>query len=377
MQLQPRSKQPQPKKKPVIWRKVSKRLTGLFQYVPSGTYYAYLSRRGKLYRESLQTKDLAFAKRKLIEYKRRLDRTEPKWGKITLAAWLEQHYAPTLRGSESTLAGKRRIIERVKRTWLAARTQPMCDLRPSEVERWLTEQFGDWTSGYYNTVLMLVRDALAMAVRDHALMENPAAHLKYRKRTKPIRLTPTFEQFNAIIADVRSQKFNADSADSADFLEACGLLGLGQAELAGMKREHIDLDSGRIIVHRHKTDVGFVIPLYPQARPLIERLCKGRKNSGYIFPLQQARKALSNACKRLGFPQFTHRSLRRMFITRCIELGVDVKVIAEWQGHRDGGKLILDTYSHVNPVHSQRMAQLLTTERPANVIALSKEQQAS
>jgi hypothetical protein len=66
-----------------------------------------------------------------------------------------------------------------------------------------------------------------------------------------------------------------------------------------------------------------------------------------------------------------------MFITRCIELGVDVKVIAEWQGHRDGGKLILDTYSHVNPVHSQRIAQLLTTERPANVIALSKEQQAS
>ena len=34
-----------------------------------------------------------------------------------------------------------------------------------------------------------------------------------------------------------------------------------------------------------------------------------------------------------------------MFITRAIERGVDVKVIAEWQGHKDGGKLILDTYS--------------------------------
>jgi hypothetical protein len=47
-----------------------------------------------------------------------------------------------------------------------------------------------------------------------------------------------------------------------------------------------------------------------------------------------------------------------MFTTRAIELGVDVKVIAEWQGHKDGGKLILDTYSHVNRVHSQRMAAL-------------------
>ena len=257
MQSHPRSKHhQQPKKKPV-WRKVSKRITGLFVYVPSGTFYAYLSRRGKLYRESLQTKDLAFAKRKLAEFKRRLDRT--------LVRWLEENYLPTLKGSESTLAGKRRIIERVKATWVAARTQPMCDLKPSEVERSLTKEFGDLTSGYYNTVLMPVRDALAMAVRDHALMENPAAHLKYRKRMKPIRLTPTFEQFKAIIADVRSQKFNDDSADSADFLEACGLLGLGQAELAGMKREHIDLESGRIIVYRFKTDTGFVIPIYPQA----------------------------------------------------------------------------------------------------------------
>jgi site-specific recombinase XerD len=43
-----------------------------------------------------------------------------------------------------------------------------------------------------------------------------------------------------------------------------------------------------------------------------------------------------------------------MFITRAIEKGADVKVIAEWQGHKDGGKLILDTYSHVNPTQFWR-----------------------
>ena len=61
-----------------------------------------------------------------------------------------------------------------------------------------------------------------------------------------------------------------------------------------------------------------------------------------------------------------------MFITRAIERGVDVKVIAEWQGHKDGGKLILDTYSHVNRAHSHRMAQLMTDGLPAeNVIPSS------
>lgn len=48
-----------------------------------------------------------------------------------------------------------------------------------------------------------------------------------------------------------------------------------------------------------------------------------------------------------------------MFITRCIEKGIDVKVIAQWQGHQDGGKLILGTYSHVRNVHAEEMAKKL------------------
>ena len=61
-----------------------------------------------------------------------------------------------------------------------------------------------------------------------------------------------------------------------------------------------------------------------------------------------------------------------MFITMAIERGIDVKVVSEWQGHRDGGKLILDTYSHVNRSHSQRMAQLMTIEQPENIVQMVK-----
>jgi hypothetical protein len=54
----------------------------------------------------------------------------------------------------------------------------------------------------------------------------------------------------------------------------------------------------------------------------------------------------------------------------AIERRIDVKVIAEWQGHKDGGKLILDTYSHVRPAHSAEMAKLMTMEKPSNVIPM-------
>jgi hypothetical protein len=61
-----------------------------------------------------------------------------------------------------------------------------------------------------------------------------------------------------------------------------------------------------------------------------------------------------------------------MFITMAIERGVDIRTIADWQGHRDGGKLILSTYSHVRSEHSQRMSQLMTTAQPDNIVAIPK-----
>src|SRR4029453_12890098 len=147
-----------------------------------------------------------------------------------------------------------------------------------------------------------------------------------------------------------------------------GLAGVGQAEAGSLTRADIDFDAGRIITFRHKTSTGFAIPIFPQLLPLLERVCAGKSNGGYIFKLRDAKKALAGACRRLGYPAFSQRSLRRMFITRAIQLGVDVKTIAEWQGHRDGGKLILDTYSYVNPMHSQRMAQRMSDQKSENVV---------
>jgi len=355
-----------PKRK---WLKVSKRIPGLYQYVPSGVYHARVRHGGKLYRESLKSKDLAFAKRKLADFKQRLERTDPRYSKIPLAAWLDI-YAGTLKGAAGAIAAKLRIIAKIKETFFAAR-KAMRDLKKSELLTWLNEEYGDHSESYWNSALALVRDALDMAVQDHVIMENPAADLAYRKRSDPIRLTPTFEQFKAIVADVRAQSFNREAGESGDFIEFIGLAGLGQAEVSSIKRSDVDLRAGRIIIYRHKTDKGFAIPIYPQLRPLVEKLCEGKKHSERLLSIKQARKAITNACKRLDFPIYTHRSLRRMFITRAIERGVDVKVIAEWQGHRDGGKLILQTYSHVNPVHSNRMAQLMSDGEPENVIPIT------
>jgi Site-specific recombinase XerD len=234
---------------------------------------------------------------------------------------------------------------------------------------WLARyQFGAASRNFHIQVL---KDVFDLAVRDKIIVVSPAQHLRYVKRDKPIRRTPTFEQFQAIVESIRAQRFNGHDADeSADFVEFIGLAGLGQAEASALEWPDIDWQREQITTFRHKTKSGFAMPLYPQLRSLLEKRHAKKTDDGRVFRINDAGRALGAACKRLKLPAFSHRSFRRMFITRAIEKGVDVKVISEWQGHKDGGKLILDTYSHVNRVHSQRMAQLMTTEQPENVVPM-------
>jgi integrase len=351
-----------------IWTKV-KSERGLYRYNPSGQFFARVRFHGKIYRRKLDTEDLDLARRKLRAFKDGLERTDSTKGNSSFGKVLED-YSATLSVADATKAYKRAIIGKLKTTWFGIDTLPLRTVKPSQVKAWLAKHYGDLSASYYNSALTVIRDALELAVQDHVILESPAAALTYHRRKQPIRTTPTFEQFKAIVSEIRSQRFNADAEQSSDFIEFVGLAGLGQAEASAIKRSDVDLDSGQIIIYRHKTDVGFVIPIYPQLRPLVERLCHGKAHNARLFAVSQARKALRNACARLGFPSFTHRAMRRMFVTRAIERGVDVKVISEWQGHRDGGKLILQTYSHVRPEHSNRMAQLMSTDEPENVIPL-------
>ena len=76
-----------------------------------------------------------------------------------------------------------------------------------------------------------IKDVFEMAVRDGIISRSPATHLRRAKFPKPIRATPSFEEFKSIVESIRAQKFNGhDAEESADFVEFLGLAGLGKAE---------------------------------------------------------------------------------------------------------------------------------------------------
>ena len=332
----------------------------LYRYSSNGVYYALVKDRGKQKKCSLNTTDKALAKRKLADFKRNLGKVDSSAGRVTLRECCTR-YLETVQNQKART--KRRKEDIVRRLLADLPNGPDClisKIRKSDLQSWLAGyEFGAASQNLY---VHCIRSIFTLAVDDKLIHESPAADIKALKRGKPIRRTPTFKDFLAIIADVRAQVHNADSDDSADFLELLGLAGLGQAEASALRWGDVDWERGEITTFRHKTSKGFVIPIYPQLRPLLERLRGDRDpaTDDPVLRIKDAKKALAGACRRLNLPAYSQRALRRMFITRALEKGIDVKVIAQWQGHTDGGKLILDTYSHVSPQHVKRMAQLMT-----------------
>jgi integrase len=343
----------------------------LYRYSSNGVYYARFESGGKEIRRSLRTTDRTSAQRALAWLKQEREQIDPAQGKLTLAELCDRYSATIQHQAPKTVQRKLLIVRRAKSHWPTGGLTQVGKVRPSHVDLWLSRyHFG---SASRNLFISCIKEIFALALRDRIIAASPVAHLRYAKRQKRIRATPSFEEFKAIVESIRSQKYNGhDAQETADFVEFLGLAGLGKAEAAALRQSDIDWERETITTFRHKTKSGFAIPIYPQLKALLVRRRRDDEPNERVFKIDNAKKAIANACRRLNLPQYSHISFRRMFITRAIERGVDVKVIAEWQGHKDGGKLILDTYSHVNRAHSHRMAQLMTDGLPAeNIIPIA------
>jgi integrase len=218
----------------------------------------------------------------------------------------------------------------------------------------------DYSANTYNRLCLFVRQLFELARTDGMAPYNLYAisGLRYKAVHRKTPTIPTTAQFQQILAEVRAEKKNRKGVASGDFLEFQGTAGLGQAEASALIWSDIDFTAETMQIQRAKTGKYFTVPIYPKLRPLLVRMKQEAESQAKqenrelqkeerVFIIDNARKALTNACERLKFPEFTQRNLRQMFIVEAVRAGVDVKTIAKWQGHQDGGKLIMDTYTEV------------------------------
>ena len=325
----------------------------LYRHSVNETYYGIKKTGGKRKEHSLETADRKIAERKLKAWISNLDKTDSEAEKTTLKQLIDKFVLVRQGKSASTKVTEQGIINNLKADWNYGMNIRVSQIRPSMLEEWLDVQEPELKASSFNRYSLFLKQLFDLAVNDRIIAESPFYRLqrRWKKLEKPIRLIPSQEQFQSIIENIRNQKSNHEAEESANFIEFLGLAGLGQAEASSLEWGNVDWERNRLTVRRCKTKALFYVPIFDHLKPLLKRLysvyAEPPPRETKVFGIQDARKALKNACTRLGYPNFTQRSLRAGLIVRLQRSGVDIKLISKWQGHNDGGRLILNTYTEI------------------------------
>lgn len=325
-----------------VWEKVPA-TSSLYRYTPNGNFYMFARINGRLVRESLQTTDLALAKRKVLDAK---DRRKTQTGEITLLQ-LAQEFKASRNGKNQ------KHID-----WMIKKLESGCPfsdslvrkINPIEISRYVSSLKLNPRSN--NLLFETLKGVFELGVIGGYLQHNPMEKLKKTLRKKVTRKIPSIpspEQFGNIVKAIRNQKFSDTANESADLVEFLGLAALGEAEAANLEWKDIDFQAGKMNIQRQKTKVYFQVPIYPALKPFLLGLHEKAKSpkTGRIFKVMNPKKAITSACKALGYPAFTARNFRQMGIVNLLRSKIDFKLVSKWQGHQDGGVLIMNTYSQV------------------------------
>lgn len=331
----------------------------LYRYSSNRVYYAVFKHQRKLIWKSLETSDYELAKRKRDEELERAGKVDIEAARMSLDSLLKLYEENVCQYDAKTRKTRISILGIFRESWSHGFDVLVRKITQLDLELWLAGHRQRLKHSSFNEYVRFVRQLFEIAVKQKAIAASPAVSIKELRRQKPIRLSPSWDQFLAIVQAIRGQRFTDHAEDTADLVEFMGRAGVGTAECGNLCGEHVDFRNSRITLYRQKTETGYTIPIFPQLLLLLEKLRdQGRVQNGQsVFRVTDPKKALAAACVRLNLPNFSPRSLRRCFITRAVEKGVDFKTIAAWQGHSDGGALIAKTYSHLRTEHSDAMAK--------------------
>lgn len=146
------------------------------------------------------------------------------------------------------------------------------------------------------------------------------------------------------------------------------LLGARCGEVSGMHRNEIDVDRWiwTLPAARSKNKRQRVTPLVGWAREIVRAALEGgRKGSLFLAesgaPLRATHvgQALIHRRKRCPLEHFTTHDLRRTFVSRMVDMGISIDLIAAIVGHESGGRetrTLMRHYVRTDQVERKRIA---------------------
>ena len=346
----------------------------------SGRYYARMFGNGKQRWKSLGTAVLEVAKCRLrdvlkADTERAYIPREPSAGRMTMAgaiAILETEIAasrPMRPGKKvaiqnSSALYRRQTIISLRASWKEVVGE---DFDSTEVRKITKTKVDDWAAVYrqrmsatrFNNGLGTFRRLLEIALDRGEIHQNPAARVARSNRPPKETYTPTRSEFLALVSAIRSAQ-SRYAEDSADFVEFLAYTGARKTEAANVVWSDVNFVGETVTFRVTKNGETRKVQLIDVAKVLLERLKVRRGNVPLNEPVLrvcEARGSLTAAAKTIGIPNVTHHDMRDVFATTAIECGVDIPTVADWLGHKDGGKLLLERYSKHRDEHKRLAAR--------------------
>ena len=341
--------------------------TGISYLVRSshGVYYWQAKIAGKSRRGSLRTKSQSVAKsrlsRELEKARARFNDVEFFGGSgadlVTLGDWLREW----LRREGERVGIRKATFEDYGRKVGAVLKAAIADipankLTGADLRGWWVGESSRLAPVTANHRLRVLKAAMALAWRERGWGMSPADGLERKPLKQVVRALPPGDVVRLLADDIRSQgkRFSIESAELVEFLAWSGVRPgeVRHIEAADIQGDWLVVRGGE---DGTKNGSERMVPINAELRSLIERAGM-REREGKLFQIKSPVRALSNACKRAGVEALRVYDLRHFFGTACIESGVDIATVANWMGHKDGGALLLKTYTHVRGAHSLHQA---------------------
>ena len=351
----------------------------LYRSTSSKIYYGITYVGKRQVKKSLQTGDYQLAKARLAEFRAKVGNLKPDaMAKMSFLqvgnAWLADHQHNL---KPRTIQGKKGTLEKLDGLFGG---KPIRNIGEGDVSRWKeSNKKGKRASRTFNWELDIMRGVFQYAIKRGLLLNDPTADTERMKtRYRPV-IVPTKEEFKALVTQLHQTYEHAQAGDFVEFLAYSGTRkneaaqvtwddakfdmysGKGALFIAmGAPTTAASLDDDRI-----KTESSHrVVPMSPKLRDFLVALRARRRNpkpGDRIFSISSARKGLETACAKLWGEEkknrFTHHDFRHLFVTACIESGVDIPTISRWLGHKDGGALLMKVYGHLREQHSAKEAE--------------------
>ncbi len=330
-------------------------------------YYARVKVNGKQIRRSLNTTDLAIAKRRLGEFRVKAERLEGEENRNIRFEELAEEWLASIKSGLKPKSYDRRRVALVGLTPFF-RGMSVKAIGFAEIDAWKRKRGATVSARSHNIELETLKLILRYAVDRGIVLENAAEKLKRRKQPKSIIELPSHAEFRSLVKTLREAPLAVASGATA-MVEFLAYSGMRVGEAREVRFEDVNLEAGSVLITGGelgtKNHQERVIPLFPNLRNLLVRLIAAHDStdmSERVFDIDSPRGAMKLACKRAGLKQFSVHSLRHFFASNAIESGINFKVISDWLGHSDGGTLVAKTYGHLRADYSAAMAEKMSFE---------------